>query len=83
MAVSMSRSGGTLTVTVTVDIADIVAAVGIPNAEKRASAMQRALNHLSDSVRAGSRTDSELDQQTTAAAAEATRLKAARAGGTL
>lgn len=41
MAVTYSRSGGTLTVTVTQDVADIVSATGLSAAEKRTQALRR------------------------------------------
>jgi hypothetical protein len=83
MAVNMRRTGNTLTVTVEVDIADIVAQVGTPAPERKILALQRAADHLQAAVSVGNRTDAEIDRATTAAQADAARLKAARAGGNL
>jgi hypothetical protein len=82
MAISMSRTGGTLTVTVTVDVSDLVAAVGISNADKKAQAMRRALDQLAAGVRALGLSDADLDQQAADASTLAASLKAARPSGT-
>lgn len=83
MAVSISRTGGTLTVTIAIDVSDIIAAVGIPASEKKAQALQRCLNELSLSYEAHSLTDAAIDARVTAQTANATKLKAARPTGNL
>jgi hypothetical protein len=82
MAVAISRTGGTLTVTVTVDVSDIIAAVGIANPDKKALALRRALDQLAGGVRSLGLSDADLDQQATDATTLAATLKAARPSGT-
>ncbi len=87
MPVALSRSGGTATVTITVNVADIVAAVGISAAEKKAQAIQRAAAELSSAIVASGQTDAEIDAQVAALKAqadtEAAARKVARPTGTL
>jgi hypothetical protein len=83
MAVTFNRTGPTLTVTITTDISAIIAATGIPVAEKKHQALRQALNELTMAFQAHNRTDAEIDAQVTAASTEAERLKAARPTGNL
>lgn len=83
MPVTLSRSGQVATITITVNVADIIAAVGLSASERRAQVMNRALGELSDSVRVDPHTDAEIDASVAARTEEANRMKATRATGGL
>jgi len=83
MPVVANRSGNTATVTVTVNIADILADGGLSAAQKRAAALDRAWAEFRDAHAAAGQTDAEIDARATAAASEVTRLKALKPTGTL
>lgn len=70
-------------VLVTVDVADILAAVGLSAAEKRGQALRRLLEELYLAVDTDTRPDATIDQQVTDATARAAKEKAARPTGTL
>lgn len=84
MAVTLNRTGSTLTVAVTVDVADLIAAVQAgttPAPEAKLVALRRAVRQLADAAEVATRTDAQLDANAAAAVAEATRLKALRPTG--
>lgn len=68
---------------VSVDIADILAAVGLTAAEKRGQALRRLLEELHLAVDTDTRPDATIDQQVTEATARVAKEKAARPSGTL
>lgn len=68
---------------VSVDITDILAAVGLTAAEKRGQALRRLLEELQLAVDTDTRPDATIDRQVTEATARAAREKAARPGGSL
>ncbi len=70
-------------VLVVVDIADILAAVGLSAEEKRAQALHRLLPELHAAVVNDARTDAAIDQQVADATARAAAEKAARPSGGL
>lgn len=82
MPVSFSRSGSIVTVVVTVNVSDIIAA-GITNQEKKDQAIKRAAAELLTAAETHNRTDADIDAGVTVAQAEATRLKASRPTGNL
>lgn len=87
MSVVANRTGTNAVVTITTDVADILAAVGISNAEKKAQAMRRVLDELTIAVANHARPDNEIDAEATRLAADATadaaRKKAVKPTGTL
>lgn len=70
-------------VLVSVDITDIIAAVGISNAEKRAQALQRLIDEFARAVTNDARTDAAINQQVTDAQARAAAEIASRPTGGL
>lgn len=80
---TLNASGTHARAVVLVDIADILAAVGIGAAEKRAQALSRLLAELHTAVVNDARTDAAIDQQVADATARAAAEKAARPTGGL
>lgn len=87
MPVAIARAAGTLTVTITVNVADILTATGISAAEKKVLAAQRAAEELSRAIATVGLSDVDIDTLTDAAKAsldaDAAARKAARLSGTL
>lgn len=86
MAVSMARSGPTATISVSVNVADLIAAVqaeGLTPAQAKLAAARRALSELTEAVEAAGQTDAELDGRVATIQAVVNRLKASRLTGTL
>lgn len=86
MPVSLSRTGPTATVAVAFDVSDLIAAVqagSMTQAQAKIEAVRRATQMLVEATAVVSRTDQQIDADATAAAAEATRLKALRPTGAL
>jgi coenzyme F420-reducing hydrogenase delta subunit len=78
-----ATTGADGVVLVSVNIADILAAVGISPAEKRAQAMRRLVDELTLAVTNDARTNAEIDQQIADATARAARERDSRPTGSL
>lgn len=81
-----NRPQTTATVTVTIDVADLLAAMQAGNmtpAQVKAEAVRRAAVELHAAAGVAIRTDAQIDADAAAAAAEAVRLKALRPAGGL
>lgn len=63
MPVSASRTGSTGTVTITINVADILAMVILSAEEKRIRAFQRAAEELSRAIEALRTTQAQRDQR--------------------
>jgi hypothetical protein len=81
VSVVANRAGNVGTVTVTIDVADIVAGPGTAT-EKRVLGLLRAREELSRGIDAIANTDAVLDQRVTDLAAQVATVKAARPTGT-
>jgi hypothetical protein len=81
VSVVANRAGNVGTVTVTIDVSDIVAGPGTA-AEKRVLGLLRAREELSRGIDAIANTDAVLDQRVTDLAAQVATVKAARPTGT-
>ena len=82
-SVAFSRTGGVLTVTVTVDVADIIAGNA---ADKKAHALNRALQALraaSESTKTNAELDAEAAAKKAVIDAELARLKRLKPTGSL
>lgn len=86
MSVTANRSGATGTVTVAIDLTDILAMSGSA-AEKRRVALHRCILELRRAIDVLGKSDAEIDAEAaaagSAATAEATTTKAARPTGNL
>lgn len=83
MSVRADRVGSNVVVTVTTDITDILALVGVSAAEKKVKALERAAAEFQRSLEAHRTTDAVLDARVTDATAAVAALKAARPTGNL
>jgi len=83
MSVVANRSGNTATVTITIDVTDIIASSGLSNAEKRLAGLRRAVGELTNGIQALVLSDTQLDQQVTDLTASVASVKSARPTGTL
>ena len=87
MSVKADLSGKNAVVTITTDISDITAAVGIGAEEKRIQSLRRVLAELSDAVAVANKPDKDIDDEAAKVAAEvvaqAARRKAVKPTGSL
>lgn len=83
MAVVGNRSGNIATVTITVDIAEILSLVGVSNAEKKFRAFQLARAELDRGISALQSNDAALDATVIAVTTSVANTKAARPTGSL
>lgn len=84
MAVSMTRAASVATVSVTVDVSDLIPLVQagtLTMAQAKLLVAARARDQLSEAIYVAGKTDAELDTAAAAATAEAARLKALRPSG--
>jgi hypothetical protein len=81
MSVTADRSGSTATVTIVIDVADILALTA-PLLTKRLLGLARAEQELKRAMTALATPDAQLDQSVTDLSADVTATKAARPTGT-
>lgn len=83
MSVVANRSGNTATVTVTIDVSEIIAMTGISNSDKRRLGLIKARAELTRAIVAHTLNDQQIDDRTAAVELENEATKLARATGNL
>lgn len=83
MSVVANRTGQNAVVTITTDISDILALVGVSNAEKKVRAFQKIAEELRQAIEAVQYPDAQLDQRIVEVTTQVAAVKAIRPTGTL